>query len=1173
MRLTTLEIKGFKSFAERTVINFNEDVIGIVGPNGCGKSNIVDAMRWVLGEQKSKELRLDKMSNVIFNGSKRKRQSGVAEVSLTFENTKNILPTEFGTVTVTRILYRSGESEYRINGVTCRLKDISNLFMDTGIGSDSYAIIALNMVDDLLTDRDNSRRRLFEQAAGISKYKNRKRETVNKLNSTTDDLERVEDLLHEIESNLKRLEKEAKRAKKFLDLKEEYKTLSVDLAVHQLQDYTARYKKLAAALEAEQDKYRTLEVQIREKEAQLEKTKSDNLDNEKKLSDEQRKLNQIVADIRKAESEQQLANQKIQYVEQRQETLRRSIQEHTDNQLHVEEELDYYRSEINIEKEVEETLDLQLANAEADLNEIRTRHQSLKAELDDFIVQQRQIDNEIFQLEKQQAIFQAQISNAEQELERTFVEIQKRQQAIGELDAQLATQATAQAEQEAAIAALQAEEIELNTKIEATQLLLDEERSTQNRINRKLDATRNEYKLTKSLVESLEGFPESIKYLSKSKEWPAAAPLLSDLIYCDPAYRVAIENYLDTYLNYYVVADKSAAITAIQLLRKAEKGKANFFLLNAFEPTSPTSEATLTDAVRALDIVQVDPQYLPLVSHLLADVWIITGSFDEWAPPPGIVGLAQSGAFVQRAHSISGGSVGTFEGSRIGRKKNLELLQKQINDLELEAQTHKQAIADLETQLKNWKQINLGTQIRNKQRQLDELLRETVSMRTRRENFATYLAEAEQIQTQKRNTITELNTKIDALRQGLSQKRTQADQLKSDISSKDESYRTIADALTRASDEHNNKRIQFVRQQNKINALQKEIAFRKKRLTELATRLDIDQRNLAQADTELDQITLQLQDLQQQLESGYAQRSDQKAYLNHAEEVFYQARQAITEVENQIRHLNRQGQVLQNGINALKDDFNALKLEWQRISERLDIEFGLNANALLNRQPTTDYPLDELQQRTERLKQRLLNYGEINAMAIEAYDEMKERFDFITLQKNDLLDAKQSLLDTIQEIETVAVTRFMEAFEEARENFKRVFRGLFLDNDDCDLILADPQDPLESRINIMAKPKGKRPQSINQLSGGEKTLTATALLFALYLLKPAPFCIFDEVDAPLDDANIGKFNRIIKDFSKDSQFIIVTHNKQTMAAVDIIYGVTNRDGISEVVPVDFRNLK
>ena len=265
MRLKSLEIKGFKSFAYETVINFNEDVIGIVGPNGSGKSNIVDAIRWVLGEQKSKELRLDQMSSVIFNGTKKRKPGGLASVSLTFENTKNLLPTDYHTVTITRMLYRTGESEYRLNGVACRLKDITSLFLDTGIGSNSYAIIALGMVDDILADKDNSRRRMFEQAAGISKYKVRKRETLNKLKSTTADLDRVEDLLFEIDGNLKALEKQARRTKKYFELKDQYKKLSVDLALIKMSSLKARHKSINTKLTEETDGYRKVEIEIRQK--------------------------------------------------------------------------------------------------------------------------------------------------------------------------------------------------------------------------------------------------------------------------------------------------------------------------------------------------------------------------------------------------------------------------------------------------------------------------------------------------------------------------------------------------------------------------------------------------------------------------------------------------------------------------------------------------------------------------------------------------------------------------------------------------------------------------------------------------------------------------------------------------------------------------------------------
>ena len=396
--------------------------------------------------------------------------------------------------------------------------------------------------------------------------------------------------------------------------------------------------------------------------------------------------------------------------------------------------------------------------------------------------------------------------------------------------------------------------------------------------------------------------------------------------------------------------------------------------------------------------------------------------------------------------------------------------------------------------------------------------------------------------------------------------------MKANISTKDSSYKRIADELSRASEDYNSKNIQFIRQQNKINALQKEINFRKKQLTELDAKLEIDKRHLKTADKELDEVTNQIQELEEALVSLYEQRSSQKTFLNQAEELYYSSRGGITDFENELRQLTRKLQNNQYLISELKDKFNGIKLELSGISERLRIEFGVSSDELLNREPNAAFNQQELQDKVGRLKKRIENYGEINQMAIEAYKELKERYDFITAQRNDLLQAKESLIETIKEIETIATQQFLEAFESVRENFKKVFRSLFLENDDCDLMLEDPNSPLESRIKIMAKPKGKRPQSINSLSGGEKTLTATALLFALYLLKPAPFCIFDEVDAPLDDANISKFNRIIKEFSADSQFIIVTHNKQTMAAVDIIYGVTNTDGVSQVVPVDFRSL-
>jgi len=396
MRLKNLTIKGFKSFANETSLNFNDDVIGVVGPNGSGKSNVVDAIRWVLGEQKSKELRLEKMSDIIFNGTKKRKEASTAQVTLTFENTKGILATEYQTVAVSRILYRSGESEYRLNGVSCRLKDITTLLMDTGIGSNSYAIIALGMVDDILADKENARRKMFEQAAGISKYKKRKRATLNKLKGTTADLDRVEDLLFEIEGNLKSLEKQAKRAQRYLDLKSNYKELAVKFAQVSVQSLKTEYKKLGSDLKSEQDKYSGLDVEVRKKEAFLEKEKKGNVEQEQSLSSKQRELNELVTKIRNLESEKGLLEQKQKFKESNAETLKKSITaskldlERFENEVKIlKKRLDEERSKYKNQSKATESFKLKY-------DAIKSDHQNAKQAFDKRTLEREQLNRSVY---------------------------------------------------------------------------------------------------------------------------------------------------------------------------------------------------------------------------------------------------------------------------------------------------------------------------------------------------------------------------------------------------------------------------------------------------------------------------------------------------------------------------------------------------------------------------------------------------------------------------------------------------------------------------------------------------------------------------------------------------------------------------------------------------------
>ncbi len=1173
MRLKSLELKGFKSFANETVIHINQDVTGVVGPNGSGKSNIVDAIRWVLGEQKSGQLRLDKMSSVIFNGTKKRKEAQMAQVTLTFENTKNILPTEYQSVAISRILYRSGESEYRLNGVSCRLKDITTLFMDSGIGPDSYAIIALNMVEDMLSDREQARRRMFEQAAGVSKYKARKHETKLKLDATMADLERVEDLLFEIEDNLKKLEKQAERTRKYYELKDEYKKLSIDLAVINTNKYKNSYKKLEEEIQKEEDRYRSLEAQNHQIEAEVEALRKTHLDKETALSEQQKGVNQLTAQIRSRENEKEMLRQRLTFIHQNTATLQNANERAARQIEQLTNEIASYQNDLNHERNYEAELEQMLDAAKQQLDSVQSQHQTLKGSLDDYLKEQQAVEREIVELEKQKAIQASQIENIRNEIERTQHDIKQHREEVALLSKKLKEEEDAADSHRKAIAKLDKDEQQRSQRVSKLEAEIESLAKKHAELSRKLDATRNEYTLTKSMVESLEGFPESIRYLSSQKEWAKSCPLLSDLIYVQEDYRTAIENYLEPYLNYYVVPSIYDAVNAIKMLTNNQKGRANFFILDKFEHYTPPL-VMLPGALSAMDLVEAEPRYQKLVSWLLGNV-LITDEGESTALPESddIVLLSKNGSYARRKFSIAGGSVGLFEGKKIGRKKNLEILENQIKQLEKTESNDGQQLAVLRSELQNLREADNNPQLRLEKEALNVIDQRITGLRSRQENILSFITAFDTKTDEHHQRIAALETSNAEIDMRLRQKSDSARSMRTRIDSTDDSFREIANRVSQFSAEYNQRNIEFIRQQNKVNAFQQELNFRNNRLAELNQQLNQNSIQLTELAEDEQFVKSEIERIEQELLVAYANKKDQEASLSQVEQTYFKARNEIHEKENLSRDLFRKQQDLQISINKMKEKFQDVKFEMTAISERLRVEFGMGIHDIINNEPDGSHQPDELEKTVNSLKRRLDAYGEINPMAVEAYDEIKERYDSIAVQRTDILSAKENLETTMREIEETATERFLDAFEKVRVNFVEVFRTLFTEEDTADLLLANPENPLESDINIIAKPKGKRPQSIAQLSGGEKTLTATALLFALYLLKPAPFCIFDEVDAPLDDANIEKFNRIIRRFSNESQFIIVTHNKATMAAVDVIYGVyMPEQGVSSVSAVDFRAL-
>ncbi len=1179
MQLSKLEIKGFKSFADKIVINFDEGITGIVGPNGCGKSNVVDSIRWVLGEQKTSALRSEKMENVIFNGTSQRSAQQMAEVSLTINNTKNILPTEYSQITITRRLYRSGESEYLLNGVACRLKDITNLFLDTGVASNSYAIIELGMVDDLLNDRDNSRRMLFEEAAGISKFKKRKKETLKKLEDTDADLERVEDLLFEIEKNMKSLEKQAKQTEQYYKIKEDYKEKSIHLAKVVVNKQKDKFSVLNKQSESENDRKTKLTAEIAEKEALIEKSKSELILKEKTLSSRQKAINEFVSNIRKYESDKQIKNERLRFL--------------NDRILNLKDQIDQDKKSNERARFSIQSLETEKESAHSILKEISDKVEALRSEFDaqkaatytlqgesDALRQaHRAKQEESFQLNKDLEIREIQISSFTQELERTTTDTNQQSSSLAEFEKKLVLLNDEISQKNSYLDKLKREEEDTFQRIGSLEKTIEMIRDEMTEHGRKLDARQNEYQLTKSLVENLEGFPEAIKFLKKNVGWTKNAPLLSDILSTSEEYRVSIENYLEPYLNYYIVEHEAEAYEAINILSDASKGKANFFILDSFEKFSSSPIQMYSNAFPATQIIEFDPKYTKLMSFILDKVYIAEGDVKTMSSDGDVVFITKNGKITKRKFSLSGGSVGLFEGKKIGRAKNLEKLDKEIKDLTKKVDDIRHSLMDRQRELERLRNNTLKQQIEEAQNSIKLVNDESISVRTKQEQFSTMLNSADL----RREDILE---KIDTLTKEIEEIKPKSELAFVESKQHDERLKKLVldlttqnELLSQKSAAFNEQNIFFHQQENRVKSVEQEIRFKQESMEQSTLRIDVNAEELKKNDEEAKTIIETTQSNDVDLIAMYTEKDEMEKGLSEAEKEYYSGRGEIDQYDKDLRETQHQRQNIDSILMELQNQLNESKLQLNSVKERLSVEFNIDLDSVIGEPTPEEVEIfekaddEKLRSDVSKIREKLDNMGPINPMAMEAYNEIKQRNDFIIAQKEDLLKAKESLFSTINEIEGVASETFMQAFQQIKEHFVKVFRSLFNEGDDCDLKLVDPSKPLDSEIDIIAKPKGKRPLTINQLSGGEKTLTATALLFSMYLLKPAPFCIFDEVDAPLDDANIDKFNNIIRSFSKDSQFVIVTHNKRTMTTTDVIYGITMVEkGISRVVPVDLREL-
>ncbi|MEO6130393.1 MAG: chromosome segregation protein SMC, partial [Saprospiraceae bacterium] len=1101
MRLKSLELKGFKSFANDTLLHFDEDVIGIVGPNGSGKSNVVDAIRWVLGEQKGKELRLENMGDVIFNGTKKRKASAAASVAITFDNNLGLLPSEYQEVVISRHLYRSGESEYKLNGVTCRLKDIQSILLDTGIGSNSYAIIALGMVDDILYDKENARRKMFEQAAGISKYKKRKHETMLKLKLTSDDLIRIEDILKEIQTNLELLEKQAKRTRKYVELKSDYKSLSLSLGARNNFDLREQFAQSEKKIQEETDHYSRLDADLSLLHAALEKLRKDHLGEEMTVSSFQRELNELVSNIRTIENEKNLADQKIAFLRQNKLNLETQISAATKRLEKLDDEI------INLNEGYHENNSILhghqsiLSKAQQQRDEIARRYEEMLDNRDAVNTLHQQFEKEVFDLEKNIAVFANNTDIIRNENKIVFDENQKLKVEHELLQKHLQEEEAAKEQATNELASLEEQELSRMRTIRELEIDLTSQLDQLRQTQRTLDARTHEAELLKDMISNLEGFPESIKFLNKTQDWNVTAPLLSDVIYCDQQYRVIVEQILEPYLNHYVVRTWDEAARAVKLLSFAQKGRANFFILSEYTESPAIIE--FQSLTPLLVYLEIEHGYENLVRQLLHKVYVTDGSpLDIVWSEYGLKGLTvidKQAQMIRRSHQLAGGSIGLFEGKKLGRKKHLDHLEGEIIALRNEWHQLQSNVQNTQSQLTRLQAVDISGMLQSVRSRVVGFLQSWAETNSRINHLRERIEENDRRRYKNDESLREINTKIEANTSELLEKKSKYQEYAQSMEQSEEHYHDIQRQLNQAETASNELKLQEIHLSNKLESLNRELKYHIDQQNQFQQNITSQQTQIESDAVELENMVMLSSGMSSDLQEKYLEKKQRETKLTEIEQNYYEQRNHISVADEKIKVVEKQRSALQYLINEMKDHHNQLKFRLIAISERMEVEFGVRLEDITEAHLAEELPLDELEAKVQRLRVRLENYGEINPMAIEAYDEIKIRYDNINTQRQDVISAKESLLSTITEIELTATTQFMEAFDKVRENFIEVFRSLFTDDDTCDLVLLDPNDPLESTIDIIAKPKGKRPKSLSQLSGGEKTLTAIALLFALYL--------------------------------------------------------------------------
>ena len=1183
MFLKRLDIIGFKSFAERIEVDFVPGVTAVVGPNGSGKSNITDAIRWVLGEQSAKSLRGTKMEDIIFAGSDSRRALNFAEVTLTLDNTDQGLGIDFNEVSVTRRVSRSGDSDFFINKQSCRLKDIIDLFMDSGLGREAFSIISQGKVEEILNSKAEDRRTIFEEAAGVLKYKNRKKKAEVKLFETQDNLNRVNDILHELEGQVEPLKIQASMAKDFLEKKEQLEKIEVALTVFEIEDLHQKWEHLSKELEVHQQEELKISSELQVKEAAIVETRDKIAAMDESITDLQNVLLHASEELEKLEGRKEVLKERKKNAAQNKEQLKSNITELTDriSQLKTNRDLQAETVKglsIQVEKlktelkEREEKLPLYSGNMEEKI-------EALKSEYIDLLNDQAGAKNEIKyidqQLEQQERRGARLDAENEKYLEERLTALNKKQEiqlSLEEVQKKLAGQLVSYREGQ--------------RELESVKNNYEKQEKTLYQAYQLLQQAKSRKEMLEEMEEDFAGFFQGVKEVLKARDHKLMGieGAVAELITVPKEYETSIETALGGALQHIVVDSEQNARTAIQYLKKNSFGRATFLPLSVIKGRA-FSSAQLSSIQNhpsligpAVSLVKFDPKYSEVMNNLLGNV-IITKDLKGANELAKILQyrariVTLDGDIVNPGGSMTGGALKQKTTSLLTRKGELENLKEKLVMME-------EKTAGLEKAVKS-----LKAEVQQLEKQVDEIRQDGESLRLTEQSVK---GDLRGIELQEKN-LNERLALYDLEKGQLTEERESLLTRKRELAEAFESYKgTIAELDVQISTLTEQKTSNLSSKEtlmNEINELKVEFASKNQQFTHAKERLTLLNDDLKESEQKLLIFTEDLNLLSSEMTNSSSGEELLEAAANRKLQDKEATLQLITErrqerlsmqdyLENTELEAKELKRLHKGMIVVLKDEevkLNRLDVELENRLAQLREEYLLSFEGAKEQYPLTISP-DEARKKVKLIKLAMEELGNVNLGAIEEYERVSERYEFLNEQKTDLQEAKDTLYKVIEEMDSEMKRRFEQTFEGIREHFEPTFRTLF-GGGRADLVLTIPDDLLNTGVEIVAQPPGKKLQNLGLLSGGERALTAIALLFSILKVRPVPFCILDEVEAALDEANVHRFSQYLKRYSKETQFIVITHRKGTMEEADVLYGVTMQEsGVSKLVSVRLEDTK